>query len=135
MGGFGPCGITNKIAYFSSVNTWLPLSTIPHIECSNFGKFLDSEYVFLIFLHSLIFFSHERNWNTQKAEQFCQIQLLNDKIDQYWPIWLFFGYLNIEVLQKSSAYFVSVYLIRGNCKVPRENKKHIIRTLTFRYGK
>jgi len=37
VGGFGPCGITNKIAYFSSVNTWLPLSTIPHIECSNFG--------------------------------------------------------------------------------------------------
>ena len=60
VGGFGPCGITNKIAYFSSVNTWLPLSTIPHIECSNFGKFLGSEYAFLIFLHSLIFFSHEK---------------------------------------------------------------------------
>ncbi len=37
VGGFGPCGITNKIAYFSPVNTWLPLSSIPHIECSNFG--------------------------------------------------------------------------------------------------
>ena len=82
VGGFGPCGITNKIAYFSSVNTWLPLSTIPHIECSNFGKFLGSEYAFLIFLHSLIFFSHERNWNKQKAEQFCQIQLMNYRIDQ-----------------------------------------------------
>ena len=31
-------GITNKIAYFnSSKNCWLPLTSIPHIECSNFG--------------------------------------------------------------------------------------------------
>ena len=37
IGGFGPQGITNKIAYWSTMNTWLPLTTIPHIECSNFG--------------------------------------------------------------------------------------------------
>ena len=117
VGGFGPCGITNKIAYFSSVNTWLPLSSIPHIECSNFGKFFYSEYAFLILLHSLIFSSHESNRGTQKAGQFCQIQLLNNKIDQT-PMDLFlynwkFWYLKIKVLQKSSAYFVSVYIIRG----------------------
>ena len=37
IGGFGPHGITNKIAYWSTMNSWLPLTTIPHIECSNFG--------------------------------------------------------------------------------------------------
>lgn len=37
MGGFGPHGITNKIAYYYSNDKWLPLTTIPHIECSNFG--------------------------------------------------------------------------------------------------
>ena len=37
VGGFGPHGITNQIAYFSPQKTWLPLTTIPHIECTNFG--------------------------------------------------------------------------------------------------
>ena len=35
----------------------------------------DSEYAFHIFSHSLILFSQKRNWHTQKADQFCKIQL------------------------------------------------------------
>ena len=37
VGGFGPHGITNQIAYFSPQKIWIPLTTIPHIECTNFG--------------------------------------------------------------------------------------------------
>ena len=54
IGGFGSGGVTNELRYFVSGSDglesgkWLHLSSVPHIECSNFGCVVVENEIYVV---------------------------------------------------------------------------------------